>query len=199
MNSAERVTTGFDGLDEILDGLRLGDNVVWSVDDIDDYRYFVIPFVRQALKQKRKVVYMRFARHKPLVEKGENVVIHELDAFRGFESFSTRIHNIITQEGIGAFYVFDCLSNLLSAWATDLMIGNFFRVTCPYLFELDTVAYFALMRDSHSFKTVARIRETTQILLGLHNRGGEIHIHPALEPQNGRPDENALRKTEVKF
>jgi Pyruvate phosphate dikinase, AMP/ATP-binding domain len=178
MNSAERVTTGFDGLDEILDGLRIGDNVVWSVDGIDDYRYFVTPFVLQALKEKKKVVYMRFARHEPLVEPGENVVIHELDAFRGFESFSTRIHNIITEEGRGAFYVFDCLSNLLSAWATDLMIGNFFWVTCPYLFELDTVAYFALLRDSHSFKTVARIRETTQILLGLHNRGGEIHIHP---------------------
>ncbi|MBN2289755.1 MAG: PEP/pyruvate-binding domain-containing protein [Candidatus Glassbacteria bacterium] len=178
MRDTGRVTTGFKGLDNILDGLRIGDNVVWSVDNLEDYRFFVAPFVRRALEGRKKVVYMRFAGHEPLVEAARNVVIHELDAFRGFESFTARIHNIITAEGRGAFYVFDCLSNLLSAWATDLMIGHFFRVTCPYLFDLDTVAYFALMRGSHSFKTIARIRETTQVLLNVHNSGGEIHIHP---------------------
>lgn len=26
-------------------------------------------------------------------------------------------------------------------------MGNFFRVTCPYLFRLDTVAYFPLLRN----------------------------------------------------
>ena len=49
------------------------------------------------------------------------------------------------------------------------MIGNFFMITCPYLFELDTIAYFALLRNNHSFKTIARIRETTQLLLDLYN------------------------------
>ena len=71
---------------------------------------------------------------------------------RGFEHFATRIHEILRDEGTGAFYVFDCLSELLSAWTTDHMVGNFFWVTCPYLFELDTVAYFALIRHSHSFE-----------------------------------------------
>ncbi len=178
MDSTAHVTTGFKGLDDILDGLRIGDNVVWSVDSLEDYRFFVTPFVRQSLKHRKKVVYMRFAGHEPLLEPARNVVIHELDAFRGFESFTTKIHNIITEEGRGAFYVFDCLSNLLSAWATDLMIGHFFRVTCPYLFDLDTVAYFAVMRQSHSFKTIARIRETTQVLLNIHKSNGDIHIHP---------------------
>ena len=41
----ERVTTGFKGLDDILDGLRFGDNVVWRLDHISDYQYFVTPFV----------------------------------------------------------------------------------------------------------------------------------------------------------
>ena len=55
-----RVTTGFDGLDEILDGLRMGDNVVWKVDSIEDYQYFVTPYVKQALAEKREVIYFRF-------------------------------------------------------------------------------------------------------------------------------------------
>ena len=54
-----------------------------------------------------------------------------------FETFTVDIHNIIEKEGRDAFYVFDCLSELQIRWATDLMMGNFFRVTCPFLFILE--------------------------------------------------------------
>ncbi|UCG55579.1 MAG: PEP/pyruvate-binding domain-containing protein [Phycisphaerales bacterium] len=171
-------STGLEGLDDVLGGLQKGDNVVWQVDQIDDFRDFVRPYVGRAAQDGRKLVYMRFANHPSLVEPGPGVVVHHLDAGSGFEGFSSQVHNIITGEGKGAYYVFDCLSDLLSAWATDLMIGNFFLITCPYLFDLDTIAYFALLRNSHSFKTIARIRETTQILLDLYNFEGNYHVHP---------------------
>jgi hypothetical protein len=134
--------------------------------------------VRAALHDGRRVVYMRFGRHEPLVASAPNVVTYQLDAVQGFESFASRVHAIATAEGRYAFYVFDCLSDLLSAWATDQVIGNFFQVTCPYLFELDTVAYFALLRGSHSFKTTARIRETTQVMIGVHTWRNSVHVHP---------------------
>jgi len=37
MDKNTRVSTGIPGLDSILDGLRIGDNVVWRVDNIADY------------------------------------------------------------------------------------------------------------------------------------------------------------------
>jgi len=172
------VSTGISPLDEILDGLRIGDNVVWQVDEVEDYRYFVTLFAHQKLQENKRVIYLRFANHQPLLQSSDKVIIHRLDAQSGFESFSTQVHHIITQEGRGAYYVFDCLSDLLSAWATDLMIGNFFQITCPYLFQLDTVAYFAILRNAHSFKTVARIRETTQVLIDVPNGEGNVFIHP---------------------
>lgn len=178
MSSFSKVSTGLSGLDEIINALRMGDNVVWQVDSIADYRRFVVPFVREALARKRKVIYMRFANHDSLLEEGQATVTHHLTANAGFESFSSQVHGIITSEGRDAFYVFDSLSDLLMAWATDLMIGNFFFITCPYLFELNTVAYFALLRGRHSFKTIARIRETTQVLLDVYNNEGRICIHP---------------------
>ena len=58
-------------------------------------------------------MYLRFADHAPLVEPGPNVVIYNLDANTGFETFSTQVHNIISQQGREVFYVFDCLSDLL--------------------------------------------------------------------------------------
>ncbi|MEE9910929.1 MAG: PEP/pyruvate-binding domain-containing protein [Deltaproteobacteria bacterium] len=178
MTPFARVTTGICGLDEILSYLQMGDNVVLQVDDIADYKRFVDPYVEAALARNQRLVYMRFANHPALLEPNEKIKIYKLNANKGFESFSTEVHNIVRDEGRDVFYVFDCLSDLLMAWATDLMIGNFFVITCPYLFELNTVAYFAILRGRHSFKTVARIRETTQVLLDVYNNNGKICVHP---------------------
>jgi len=178
MKSSFPASTGLTGLDEILNGLRLGDNVVWQVDEIEDYHHFVLPFVHNAITEGRRIVYMRFADHETLLEPSDHVKVYSLDAHTGFESFTTQVYKIATAEGRGVFYIFDCLSFLQSAWATDLMTGNFFVVMCPYLFELDTIAYFSIMRHSHSFKTVARIRETTQLLLEVYHPGGDYCVHP---------------------
>lgn len=187
MHIAERVSTGYGGLDEILDDLRIGDNVVLKVDTIDDYRYFVGPFVDQALVAGKKMVYMRFGEHDPLLEESPHIKVHEFNPKQGFESFASRIHQVITVEGPGTFYVFDSLSELLSAWATDHMIGNFFRVTCPYLFDLDTVAYFGLIRKHHAVRTIERIRETTQVLIDVFNHDGHFHIQPLKVWQRSSP------------
>jgi len=171
-------STGLNGLDKVLCGLNKGDNVVWQVDSIEDYRHFVTPYVKKTLEDGRKVIYIRFAKHEPLLEEKPGITVYQLHSTSGFEAFSTQVHNIISQEGIEAYYVFDCLSDLLYAWATDMMVGNFFLVTCPYLFELDTIAYFAILRNYHSFKTIARIRGTTQLLLDVYDFEGKFYVHP---------------------
>ncbi len=178
MISISSVSTGIKGLDKTLNYLQMGDNVVFTIGNIEDYKKFVNPFVKKALEKGKRVVYMRFARHAPLLESTGNVIVYEPDANTGFESFSTQVHNIIKQEGRNVFYVFDCLSDLILYWATDQMIDNFFVITCPYLFELNTVAYFAVLRNRHSFKTIARIRETTQVLLDIYCFKGKLYVHP---------------------
>ncbi len=178
MNSSIRISTGYRELDNILDGLRSGDNVVLNVESIENYRYFVGPFIDQALQDQRRIHYLRFGDHLPLVGETPQITVHQLDPGTGFEGFAAAVHNIVTTAGKGAFYVFDCLSELLSAWATDHMIGNFFRVTCPYLFELETVAYFSLIRDRHSFDTVDRIRSTTQVMIDVFSHDDHFHIQP---------------------
>ena len=136
------------GFDTVIDHLRLGDNVVWQVDSVFDYRMVVDPFVAQAGADGRKLVYVRFGRHEPLMDDSPEVITHHVDASMGFESFATEVNAIVEREGMRAFYVFDCLTDLLEYWYSDLMIGNFFKVTCPFLYELDTIAYFAPMSDS---------------------------------------------------
>ncbi|MCX5716425.1 MAG: PEP/pyruvate-binding domain-containing protein [Candidatus Omnitrophica bacterium] len=171
-------STGIAGLDRMVTGLQMGDNVVWQIDDIKDYLDFVKPFIKNAIRENRKIVYIRFANHKPLLEAQKNVTVYKLNAYAGFESFSTQINNILTQQGEGVYYVFDCLSDLLSAWSNDLMIGNFFKITCPYLYELNTITYFSILRNRHSYRTIARIRDTTQLLIDVYSHEGKYYVHP---------------------
>jgi hypothetical protein len=171
-------STGLPSLDAVVQGLLPGDNVVWQVDRVEDYLPFVRPFVVDAARSGKRLVYFRFARHAPLVRADDGAEIHELHPSIGFESFTASIHRVIEACGRGAYYVFDCLSDLAADWYSDLMLGNFFRVTCPYLYELDTVTYFGLIRDSHSHEAVESIRNTTQLLLDVFSRDGATYVHP---------------------
>jgi pyruvate,water dikinase len=172
------VPSGIPALDDVLRGIRLGDNVVWQVDHLASYEAFARPFVRQALQDGRRVVYVRFAPHAPVLEDDPRIVRHTLDPAPGFDQFSRAIHHLIEAEGRRVMYVFDSLSFLAEEWATDEMLANFFQVTCPFLFQLDTVAYFALDRSRHDPAAVARIRETTQILLDVYRVDRDRYVHP---------------------
>lgn len=174
----DKVKTGLLGFDGVIDKLRLGDNVVWQVESIACYKKVVMPFVKQALSDGRKLVYIRFGRHEPLFYPNEAIEIHEIDAKKGFESFATEVYRLVEALGLKVFYVFDFLTDLLDDWCSDLMIGNFFKVICPFLYQLDTIAYFALQRHAHTYSTIAGIRETTQLLLDVYQVDEKMYIHP---------------------
>ncbi len=178
MVNYDKASTGLPGFDQVIDNLRLGDNVVWQVDSTSDYKKMVDPFVNQAVADCMRLVYVRFGDHDPLLSEDSDILTYRVDASKGFENFATQVHNIVKNEGRKTFYVFDCLTDLLQYWHSDLMIGNFFKVTCPYLYELDTVAYFAIKRGAHTFNTIAGIRETTQLLLDLYQVKDRLYIHP---------------------
>ena len=178
MSTFEPVLSGLPGLDHMLNNIRLGDNVVWQVSSMKEYLFFVEPYCRQAVKDGRRIVYMHFTGHPRLLSESSDIPVFEFDPSEGFEAFTMNVRKRITAEGRDAFYVFDCLSELQSAWATDLMMGNFFQVTCPYLFELNTVAYFPILRGQHSFDAIARIQETTQLLLDIYTDERSLYINP---------------------
>lgn len=178
MPAFDPILSGLPSLDEALDSIRLGDNVVWRVSDLQDFSFFAQPFAEQCLADGRKTFYIRFSAHSPLVTSLPGLHTVHLDPSQGFESFTVRVHEIVTAGGREACYIFDCLSDLQEAWSTDLMMGNFFQVTCPYLFQLDTVAYFPVLRGMHSQEALARIRETTQLLLDVYSDDTQRYLTP---------------------
>jgi hypothetical protein len=202
MAAFERIQSGIPGLDEALDNIRLGDNVVWNVTNLNEFSYFVNPYVKQAKEDNRNLIYIRFANHPPLIDMSEEdfrlleieqenpdtefcmierdgIKIYKVNPYNQFETFTLEVRRIIEKEGFDAFYVFDCLSDLQAVWSTDLMMGNFFKVTCPFLFKLDTVAYFPIIRGRHSYDAIAKIRETTQLFLNVYSHSAEeVYVAP---------------------
>ena len=178
MAAFDRILSGIPEMDKALDNIRLGDNVVWRVSDLSEFRLFMEPYVKQAIKDKRKIIYFRFAGHEPFITDTPEVKTIKIPLTHRFENFTVEIHNAIEKEGRDAFYVFDCLSELQAAWATDLMMGNFFRVTCPFLFVLDTVAFFPLVRGKHSVNSVNKIMDTTQLFLDVYTGEKEVFVRP---------------------
>jgi len=176
--SEKMTNTGLPGLDEILNGVILGDNVVFQVDDIEDYMRFVSPFCLEARKGGKDLIYFRFADHRVVIPQGSCDHIYELHPEAGFENFISEIFSVIEEFGKGAFYVFDCLSELTVDWYSDRMLGNFFMLTCPYLYDYDTVAYFALYRNHHTTFAIDAIHSTAQVVMDVYTHRDEIYVHP---------------------
>ena len=178
MAAFEKTRSGIPMMDEALHYIRLGDNVVWQVPSLDEFRYVAEKFADQAIEDGRNLIYIRFAEHEPILTPREGLKIEHVELSHRFETFTVNIHNLIEREGYDAFYVFDCLSELEQAWSTDLMMGNFFHLTCPFLFILDTVAFFPLIRGRHSFDAIATIRDTTQLFLDVYKDTTDVYVRP---------------------
>lgn len=180
-------SSGLPALDKVLDGIRLGDNIVWQVDSIEDYLPIIEPLVAHAKANGEKLVYFRFAQHKELVAKNSGVEVYQLRPEDGVELFISKIHDIIKRTGKGAYYIFDSLSELALNCFSERMLGNFFKLTCPYLCTLEAVAYFAVLRNCHSYHAALPIAKTTQILLNLYRYKDKIYIHPLKVDQRHSP------------
>ncbi len=172
------LSTGIKGLDAVLKGIRPGDNIVWQVESVQDYIPFVHPFCNKAFAEGRQLIYFRFADHEYLLPPGVTAEVFRLHPEEGFEPFIDEIFKVIERFGKGACYVFDSLSELAADWYSDRMLGNFFMLTCPYLYDFDTATYFALLKDRHTSLAVDAIHKTAQVVIDVYRNSNRLYIHP---------------------
>ena len=177
-----------------LRGLIPGDNIVWQADNIEDYKLFVDPYCKHALKFGQKLIYFRFSKYPPLIPKDIEAETHTLRPENGFEMFINEIHSVIENNGMGGYYVFDNMSDLAEDWFSDQMLGNFFMLTCPYLLDVEALAYFTLLKNRHSSSTLSTILNTTQLFLDIYRHNNNIYIHPIKAQQRYSPTMHFLHE-----
>lgn len=185
-------STGLSSLDALLAGVRPGDNIVWQLDRVEDYRALVEPCAKAAEAAGRRLIYFRFASHERLVQEPSSAEVHTPDPNLGFESFVAHVHRIIEDAGKGAVCVFDCLSELASIWSADQMLGNFFLLICPRLCELEALAYFGLYRNHHASFALNPITETAQFLLEVFRHKGKLYVRPIKSQRRSSQSMNTI-------
>lgn len=166
------------GLDMALDHMRYGDNVVWQISDIEEYRFFAETFVKNAVQERKNVVYFRFGKHEALIPPMGGVSVYEINIDGGFESVVMSISDIIEEEGYETHYLFDSMTDLQVEWVADFMLGNFFVVTAPEIARSKSIGYFTFKRNHHSFESIARIRETASILIDVFHDENHMFLQP---------------------
>ena len=117
-----------------------------------------------------------------------------------FRRFTVSVHEKIRQMEEGCIFVFDCLSELQTAWATDLMMVNFFSVTTPLLRSRGDTALFPLMALMHSDEASGKITQISDSFIAvcsdfkniylraekIGNQSGADQFQPhILDPQTG--------------
>lgn len=172
------MTSGQQALDELLEGILPGDNIVWRVDTIPDYRHHAAALCRSMAVEDAPAVYFRFAEHDPIVEELPGIRICRLHPEQGFERFIAEIFNEVEKNGRGGYYVFDCISGLAAVWKSDRMLGTFFQLTCPFLYRYETVSYFGMIRNYHSSYAEEKIFTTAQVVLDLLHSDDKYYLHP---------------------
>lgn len=179
MTKRTDLSSGIPSLDRVLGGVWAGDNIVLQVDDLAEFLPFAHRYCEYTREAGRKLVYFRFADHAALLPPDLPAEVHELDPEAGFEKFIGEILTVIDRNGRDAvYYLFDCLSGLAADWFSDRMLGNFFRLTCPYLYDYDTVALFVLFRDVHTPLATRAIHDTAQVVLDIFRSGEALYVLP---------------------
>lgn len=180
MYHKESVQTGLKDFDSLIDNLRYGDNVIWQITNLDDYRFFVNKLVAKLKDYNMRAVYIKFSGGKNNLIDDE--LLHVVEIFNAdtssFESFTISIYRLVEEKESETFYIFDCLSELIDFWAVDWMIANFFKLICPLLYIRDTVAYFAVYRNHHSLTTVSELKSITQLFVDVYKYRNNYYVHP---------------------
>ena len=179
MEKRKDLSCGIPELDQVLEGIWAGDNIVFQADTLADFVPFAHRYCAYTQEAGRKLIYFRFADHESLLPQGVPAEVHELDPRAGFEQFISQILTIIDRNGHDSvYYLFDCLSGLAIDWYSDRMLGNFFRLTCPYLYDYDTVALFVLLRDVPTPLASRVIHDTAQVVLDVFRNDERLYILP---------------------
>jgi transcriptional regulator with XRE-family HTH domain len=185
--------TGISGLDDLIDGLRAGDNVVWSAKR-ELWTSVIRPFVnriegsslcyvtvdaapedvlsrfRTELRPERYVVvdlYTGGLGRKNVKGKAYDlpgVDVRPAADSRDFASVQVLMKEIEDELGPGTGYVFESLTGMQQLWDADSALSFFLR-HCPRLYDLRTVAYWLLDPLAHDQGFLRRVRDVTQVVL----------------------------------
>jgi transcriptional regulator with XRE-family HTH domain len=167
-NTGERLKSGVPDLDEVLDGLLLGDNIVWVVEDTEVMAYLEDALLGEAVRRRQRCVYVT-ASTDPIGLRGRfDPAVTIVDARpRGTHANAAVLEAAVIEAAGGTppgCVVVDGLDRLARRWGPERAAGFFSRV-CPRLFDLGALAYWRAPRKRLGRSFIDELTQVTQCVL----------------------------------
>ena len=171
-NDRETLTTGVEVLDGLIDGVRIGDNLVFVLGGGLSGEWLVDRFSRAADRDRLIVVdggraqradepnLLRWSRR----GSGRRAATSPEQAREELAAADERV-------GPSATVVVESLTALAKAW-DDQAALDLFMWACPRLYRRNSVALWLVDRSAHDDQFLRRLSDVTQVVVALKPDGG---------------------------
>ena len=182
-----------------LNSLLMGSHdpmiVVWHLTDLSDFSDITDAIVKTA--SGPAVRYIHFVKSGDITgrtmdapkiaasvaegDKGGSGPVIRRDSVmlsREFEAFTRNVCRIINESEDDTFFVFDSLSLLQTAWATDLMMINFLLVVTPLLRRKRAKAFLPLVRGRHAQGALQIVKDHADVYINVWSDFAHIYLRP---------------------
>lgn len=171
--SSDRVDSGVADLDELLDGLILGDNVVLVTEEQALARRLEDALLESALTRGQACFYVSARPDVARLRDDLPAPVKILDARpRGAFADPALLETTLVEGsrsvrgGPPGCVVVDSLAAFARRWGADRAVAFFSRV-CPRLFDLGALAYWQAPRQALGRSAIERVTKVTQCVLEL--------------------------------
>ena len=155
------LTTGVAAIDDLLDQVRVGDNLVFVSTRGVDGAWLVDSFIAAA-ETNQLVIIDASGRH--AAQEAAVVLDWTPSDVIDAGTARTQLAEVDAALGTGAFYVIDSLAPLTSTWGDQASL-DLFLWACPRLFSRQSVALWLVERDHHDEAFLRRLTEITQVVV----------------------------------
>jgi len=190
--TAALLTTGVPALDELIDGVRVGDNLVILADSEEVLGHIAQAFVDSA--QPLPVV-IAATRDEAIGMAPDSALV--LDHRRSTGSAQPVIDSLRAADeetGPGAAFLVDSLTAVQQRWGAESALDLFLTV-CPRLYRRGSVAMWLLHADEHDDAFLDRLREITQVVVQLTRKDAKLEAEVLTAA--GRPPTTRGRRLQL--
>jgi transcriptional regulator with XRE-family HTH domain len=189
------LTTGVPALDELIDGVRVGDNLVVLSDDAE-----VLAAVGRAFLDAvahGPTVLVRTEPRATTPPTDVRLLDWQGPAGDDADRFRDALTDLVDADlaaGEGASFLIDSLTGVQDRWGATLALETFLS-TCPRLYRRGSVAMWLLDRDRHDRAFLDRLCEITQVVVDVRRAGGQLEAEVLTAA--GRPDPTVGRRVHL--
>lgn len=181
------LTTGVAAVDELIDGVRVGDNLVLSTRGDARVDAVVDRFV--AGRQDRQLVVC--SRDDRWDLSSPSVRLVDWPSHGDADAVGRAVAEADLAVGDDALFAFDDLTGIQDAWGADAAL-DLFLWACPRLYRRRSVALWVLDADRHRPAFLRRLTAVTQVVVDVTSRDGLLTLTVA--KADGRPTSTVGRQ-----